>query len=112
MATDRSVAELADVKVARAVAEAQALLLPGVTEELSARQFSIRIKERLAGLTGHERFLTIQRMALVVHDMEALVESLRQELADLSQELRKVNQHSGASTAYSRMTQTSSRSLS
>lgn len=97
-----AVVDLAEIRTARTLARTQARLLPEITDHLAAEDLSRRVAAQLAALPVGERNLLRRDVVVAVHDLEALVASLRTELSDLVDELRTVSSHSGAATAYGR----------
>ncbi|OJX79986.1 hypothetical protein [Magnetospirillum sp. 64-120] len=81
---------------------ARAHLQIGTAEmtEADAANLSIRLAGQLAGLPDDQRRLRRRDLALVVHDLEALVDALETELGELAGELKALNHRTGAVRAY------------
>lgn len=94
------VIHLAEARLTRKMAEAQALLAPELTEAVNAEELSRHVAAQLAALPAEEGGLLRRKLAVTVHDLETLVAALEQELAELAGELRTVSCHSGAANAY------------
>lgn len=92
----------ADIRMRRTIAEAQALMVPEVTDCLTAEQLSRHVAAQLATLPATERRRLRRNAQVAMHDLEELVAVLESELSDLADELRTVSSHSGAVTAYGR----------
>jgi hypothetical protein len=98
-----AVIDLAEMRTERTLAATQASLLPEEPERLDPEELSRRVAAQLAALPADSGLLLRVKLASAVHDLEGLVEALEQQLGGLAGELRKVNTHSSAATAYGRM---------
>ncbi|GEM_PF-2386895 len=84
----------------RALAQAHLQMGSADLTEADATNLSIRLAEQLAGLSGEQRYLRRRELALVAHDLEALVDALETELDQLASELKALNHRTGAARAY------------
>ncbi|MCA1908502.1 MAG: hypothetical protein LDL39_09080 [Magnetospirillum sp.] len=81
---------------------AQAHLRMGTADltETDAATLSIHLAAQLSNLSDDQRRLRRRDLALVTHDLEALVEALETELGQLAGELKALNHRTDAARAY------------
>jgi len=84
----------------RALAQAHLRMGTADISETDATDLAQRLARQLAGLSDEQRRLRRRDLALVAHDLEALVEALETELGQLAGELKALNHRTGAVRAY------------
>lgn len=91
------VVDLAETRATRLLAEVRETLVPADADA------AFHLAQKLAGdLARHPDSLLRHRVAVAAHDLEDVIAMLQAELDGLANELRAVNRHTTAATAYSR----------
>lgn len=89
-----------EAQASRALAQAHLRMGTAELTEADATDLSMRLARQLAALPDDQRRLRRRELALVAHDLEALVEALETELGQLAGELKDLNHRTGAVRAY------------
>jgi len=96
--------DLVEVRSRRTMVRISNSLLPGESTVENAEELANRVARQFEALPDSENGLLRRRVALAIHDLESLISALQADLDNLGQELKAVNQHSGAVKAYNRAT--------
>jgi hypothetical protein len=96
----RKTLDLVQAQAARKLAEIHQLIAPGTTSRLAYDDLQRTAAARMAQLPAAERE-ALRRKAMVAYsELERLMAEMSRHLNDIGEELRKVNHHSRAATAY------------
>lgn len=100
--TRKNVVLLSEVRADRMLAEIRQTFTGDGPSVEDAKALAVRVAEQLRILPPNRRRILRTRLAVAVHDLEDLVAALENELSALADDLRAVNRHGDASSAYGR----------
>lgn len=105
--TRSSSAEIVELHAARTLANIrQSVGLTASMDVADAHALAAAVASQIAQLPPGACNLFRRQVALATHELEALLDVLQGELDALAAELRTVNSHTSAATAYTRMART------
>jgi len=91
---------LVEMRAERKMAEIRQMLLPGIVPPLTPDELRTRLFDRMAQLSPAEQDEMKFKAALAMSELERMVAELSQHMNDIGDELKAVNRHSRAVSAY------------